>query len=115
MLIVTSRPLATPGDRAFEVVERKGLGHPDTMADLVGDQFSFAYSRFCLESFGQVLNHAVDKATLIGASTRVYPGGYEVIQPATALLIGNVTPALGSKRIPVHDLFREAVLSVVQL
>jgi S-adenosylmethionine synthetase len=104
-----------PGNRTFEVVERKGLGHPDTMSDLVAEEFSYLYSHYCLESFGQVLNHAVDKVTLVGASTKVRFGGFDIIEPATALLIGRIAPAVGSVRIPIYDLFHEAVERVFGL
>jgi S-adenosylmethionine synthetase len=110
---VNAGQLQLPSARRHEVVERKGLGHPDTIADLVADQFSFLYSRYCLTTFDQVLNHAIDKLTLVGAATRVRMGGFEVIEPVNILLIGNVTPSVASTRIPINDIFHEAVESVM--
>lgn len=114
MFSSSSGQFTSPRRRRFEVVERKGLGHPDTMSDLIAEQFSFLYSRYCLAEFGQVLNHAVDKVTLIGASSKVRFGGYTIIAPASILLIGKITPGVGSERVPVQDLFREAVEQAVR-
>ena len=45
-------------DRApFDAAERKGIGHPDSLADLVADSFSRRYSAFCRDQFGAVPNH----------------------------------------------------------
>ena len=109
MISVTHGQFVAPAHREFEVVERKGLGHPDTMSDLIADQFSYLYSRFCLDHFGQVLNHAVDKVTLIGASTKVRLGGFDVIHPAQVLLIGKMAPGVGAVRVPLQALLRKAV------
>ena len=114
MISLTYKQFVAPANRHFEVVERKGLGHPDTMSDLIAEEFSFLYSRYCIEKFGQVLNHAVDKVTLIGASTKVWLGGFDVIEPASILLIGKITPGIISTRVPVHDIFREAVTRVIE-
>ena len=35
----------------LEVVERKGIGHPDTLADLVAEMFSKKYIEYCLNEF----------------------------------------------------------------
>ncbi|SDT83348.1 methionine adenosyltransferase [Streptomyces sp. TLI_053] len=114
MFSSTTDQFVSPARRRFEVVERKGIGHPDTMADLIAEQFSYLYSSYCRTAFGQVLNHAVDKVTLIGASTKVRLGGFTVIEPAEILLIGKITPGVASERVPVHDLLRTAVDQVVR-
>ena len=36
----------------FEVVERKGIGHPDTLCDTIAEKVSQAYSQYCLEHYG---------------------------------------------------------------
>ena len=46
-----------------EVVERKGIGHPDSLADILAESFSNDYSLYCLENFGTVLNYWFDKVT----------------------------------------------------
>ena len=56
----------SPADAPVEVVERKGLGHPDTLADALAERMSVAYSRHCRERFGAVLHHNLDKLYLRG-------------------------------------------------
>jgi S-adenosylmethionine synthetase len=45
-----------------EIVERKGLGHPDTICDLVMERISQALSQAYLQHFGKILHHNCDKA-----------------------------------------------------
>jgi len=50
----------------YDIVERKGVGHPDTLADLIAEEFSNTYSKYCLKHFGVILNHWADKVVLSG-------------------------------------------------
>ena len=48
-----------------EIVERKGLGHPDTICDMVMDTVSVALAQAYLKSFGHVLHFNADKGMLV--------------------------------------------------
>lgn len=48
-------------DVLFEVVETKGKGHPDNICDTLAEKISAAYSRYCVEHYGVVLRHMIDK------------------------------------------------------
>jgi S-adenosylmethionine synthetase len=98
----------------FEVVERKGIGHPDSLADLIAEEFSFRYSRFGCSELGVVPNHWVDKVALIGAASAVGFGHFEIMKPVRAYLFGKVTTAVGPHAIPVTQLFRESAEHVLQ-
>lgn len=50
----------------IEMVERKGLGHPDTICDALAEALSIALSRFYLDRFGAILHHNVDMVLLRG-------------------------------------------------
>lgn len=100
-------------DSGFQVVERKGIGHPDSLADLVAEEFSRRYSLHALERFGVVPNHWVDKVSLVGAQTDVSYGYFELHKPVSAYLFGKVTTAVGGESIPVEGLFRAAVSKVL--
>ena len=67
-----------PDGRLVEVVERKGIGHPDTICDALAEEVSRALSRTYLERFGRVLHHNVDKALLCGGSAAPRFGGGEI-------------------------------------
>ncbi len=49
-----------------EMVERKGKGHPDSVADECAEACSRAYSKYVKEQFGRYFHHNLDKFALIG-------------------------------------------------
>ncbi|MCJ7730881.1 S-adenosylmethionine synthetase, partial [Candidatus Bathyarchaeota archaeon] len=63
-------------DQPLEIVERKGLGHPDTICDTVMNQISIDLSKEYLKRFDTVLHHNVDKSLLAaGVATPKFKGG----------------------------------------
>jgi S-adenosylmethionine synthetase len=103
----------TSENSGFNVVERKGIGHPDSLADLIAEEFSRRYSLHGLERFGAVPNHWVDKVALVGAEAEVDFGGYTIRKPISAYLFGKVTRSVGTETLPIEDLFRTAVENVL--
>lgn len=101
-----------PDDRHFDVAECKGAGHPDTLSDQIADEFSRRYSAYSLTNYGQVLNHWVDKVTLIGAASEVKLGSYKIIDPIRCLLIGKITPSVGNEKLPIAQLFNDVCRDV---
>ena len=93
--------------REVEVVERKGLGHPDSLCDALAEEFSQALCRFTLDRFGLVLHHNVDKALLWAGASRPAFGGGEVLQPIEIFLAGRATQEFRGTVIPVEELARE--------
>jgi S-adenosylmethionine synthetase len=71
-----------------EIVERKGIGHPDTVCDSVADACSRALCKYYLENFGRVYHHNVDKAALVGGTAKPKFGGGMIIQPQYFLIVG---------------------------
>ena len=71
-----------------ELVERKGIGHPDTVCDAVADACSRALCVYYLENFGRIYHHNVDKAALVGGTARPEYGGGMIIQPQYFLIVG---------------------------
>ncbi len=62
--------------REFEMVERKGKGHPDTICDSVMEAISVELCRTYLDLAGEVLHHNVDKGLLVaGQATPALGGG----------------------------------------
>jgi S-adenosylmethionine synthetase len=87
-----------------EVVERKGLGHPDTICDALAERLGLALSRFYLERVGVIHHHNVDKALLWSGVTRPRFGGGEVLEPLEIFLAGRATLEVGGVRVPVEEL-----------
>lgn len=90
-----------------ELVERKGLGHPDTICDALAEALSRALSAHYLERFGVILHHNVDKALLVGGSARPRFGGGEVLEPIEIHLAGRATTRVGNDSVPLEDIARE--------
>ena len=98
-------PLPTsPPAHVVEVVERKGVGHPDTLCDLLAEAVSVGLSRAYVERFGQVLHHNVDKALLIGGAARPAFGGGQMLKPIEITLAGRATRQFAGAVIPVEEL-----------
>ena len=103
-------PLEFPavGVQPVEVVERKGIGHPDTICDALAEELSRALSRHYLEHFGTILHHNVDKGLLCGGSARAGFGGGEVLQPIDIFLSGRATAQVMGASVPVEELAIES-------
>lgn len=94
--------------REVEVVERKGLGHPDSLCDALAEEFSRALCRYTMDRFGLVLHHNVDKALLWAGASRPAFGGGEVLRPIEIFLAGRATQEFRGATIPVEELARES-------
>jgi S-adenosylmethionine synthetase len=77
-----------PGTGRLEVVERKGLGHPDTICDALAEETSRALLRHYRERARRPLHHNVDKVLLRGGAARPAFGGGEVLEPIEIYLAG---------------------------
>src|SRR6516164_3722157 len=53
-------------DETIEIVEHKGLGHPDAICDALAENLSRNLCREYRSRFGEILHHNVDKALLRG-------------------------------------------------
>lgn len=82
-----------------EIVERKGLGHPDYIADSLAESFSRSLSCYYLDNFGKILHHNVDKLEVIGGETSPEFGGGKIIKPISVLFSGRATNFFGDKEI----------------
>jgi len=94
----------SPASLPLEIVERKGLGHPDTICDALAENLSLALSRFYLERCGAILHHNVDKALLCGGAAIPAFGGGEVTEPIEIYLAGRATAAFRGVSIPVQEI-----------
>ena len=101
--------LPLPALDGAEVVERKGVGHPDTMADALSDALGRALCRTYQSRFGAILHHNVDKALLVGGAATPRFGGGTVIEPAEILLAGRATTEVSGSRIDLDAIVHETV------
>ncbi len=101
--------ISTPiEEQRIEVVERKGLGHPDSLADGIADSISRALCQNYSDTFGMSMHHNTDQVEIVGGQANVEFGGGEVTQPIYILLSGRATTVVDDKVIPVHELAIDA-------
>ncbi|MFC4408467.1 methionine adenosyltransferase [Haloarchaeobius iranensis] len=78
-------------DQEVEIVERKGLGHPDSICDGIAESVSQALARTYLDRVGKVLHYNTDETQLVAGSAAPAFGGGEVIEPIYLLIVGRAT------------------------
>lgn len=84
-----------------EIIERKGLGHPDTICDSLASLLSQKYSEFTVNNCdGKVLHHQFDKVMLIGGKTNVSWGGGSFVKPIQINVVGRITKTYLGKKLP---------------
>jgi S-adenosylmethionine synthetase len=93
-----------PDAQPVEIVERKGLGHPDTICDALAEELSLSVVRFCRDRFGTLLHHNVDKALLCAGRAAPVFGGGRVLEPIDVVLAGRATLAHRGVAVPVEEL-----------
>ncbi len=77
--------------RKIELVERKGIGHPDSVADALAEEVSKALCRMYKKEFGTVLHHNTDETQIAAGQASPKFGGGHIIDPSYILLVGRAT------------------------
>jgi len=95
----------------LELVERKGLGHPDTLADALAEVVSTEYSKFCLEKFGAVLHHNVDKLYIGAGHFKIDFGLCEMLKPVQVRINGRMSNSYAGETFDIIGIQERAVLS----
>jgi len=113
MLALTISDLIAADD-PVEVVERKGLGHPDTICDALAETLSRNLCRIYQQRFGRILHHNVDKALLCGGRSSPAFGGGSVDAPIDIYLAGRATSQIGNEVIPIEEIAIEGSRSWLQ-
>jgi len=84
-LSVTRR---APYNPPIEFVERKGLGHPDTLCDRLSEELACQLARDYERYTGAVRHFNVDKAILAAGAVDIGFGGGEHLKPSKLVLVG---------------------------
>lgn len=103
-IVVETGKYIAPKNREVELVERKGIGHPDSLIDGIMEEISRELSKEYINNFGKILHHNVDKGQICGGGTKVSFGGGLFTKPIYVLLSGRATEAAEGKNIPVHHI-----------
>jgi len=109
-LTIESIPTLPVSDRAVEIVERKGRGHPDSICDAIMEAVSLALSREYIRLTGRVLHHNIDKGLLVAGEASKKFGGGHIITPMELIIGDRATFTTEDIQIPVEAIAREAAL-----
>ena len=113
-ITITTREPSSPAYKPVEVVERKGIGHPDTICDALAEELSRALCRFYLNKFGIVMHHNVDKVLLRGGTSQPRFGGGVVTAPIELFMAGRATCEYKGITVPIEELVRESCVQWLQ-
>ena len=95
----------TPLDKQpVEIVERKGIGHPDSMCDAIMDQVSVELSKAYLKEFGTILHHNTDKSLLVAGDAECKFSGGVINDPMLLIFGDRATFEADGKSIPVNEI-----------
>jgi len=94
-------------NKDVEFVERKGIGHPDSLIDGIVDRVSVELSKEYMKEAGIILHHNVDKGLIIGGSSNVTFGHGEITKKIEVIVTGRATEYFNGKRINVNDIAKE--------
>ncbi|HLH85315.1 MAG TPA: methionine adenosyltransferase [Thermoplasmataceae archaeon] len=98
---ITQTPTAK---REVEIVERKGIGHPDSVSDGIAESVSRALSKYYIKEYGRILHHNTDQVEVVGGQSAPSFGGGKVLEPTYILLSGRATTKVGNERIPFKSI-----------
>ena len=91
-------------DQEVEIVERKGMGHPDSICDGVAESVSSALAREYIDRVGKVLHYNTDETQLVAGNAAPAFGGGEVVEPIYLLIVGRATKEYEGTSIPAETI-----------
>lgn len=113
--VLSGKPVSK---QEVEIVERKGLGHPDTLIDGICESVSLALCDYYEKQFGKILHHNVDKGLLVGGESRPKFGGGKIVRPIQIIVAGRAVSRYmreGTKyEIPVEVIAKRAAKDYIR-
>lgn len=101
-----------------ELVERKGIGHPDSVADALAEEVSRALCRMYMKEYGTYLHHNTDETQIVAGESAPRFGGGHVVDPSYILLVGRATSSVSVNKelryLPCKPVALEAARSYMK-
>jgi len=88
----------------LEIVERKGLGHPDFICDNIMDRISVKLSQEYIKKAGRILHHNIDKSLLAAGEAEPRFGGGVIKQPMLLIIGDRATFDVNGDKLPIKDI-----------
>jgi len=97
--------------KIIEIVERKGIGHPDTICDSIVEKISIELAKYYLKKFGEILHYNIDKALLAAGEAENKFGGGKIIKPMLFVIGDRATSSVESEEVPINEIVENCVYS----
>ncbi len=91
-----------------EIVERKGIGHPDSIADGLAESVSRSLCKMYIKRFDRILHHNTDETQIVGGQSAPAFGNGVVLEPTYILLVGRATTEVEGERLPYRSVALKA-------
>lgn len=114
MIDIEKIPEDPAREKEIELVERKGLGHPDSISDGIAESVSQALCREYRDRFGKVLHHNTDEVQLVAGSSNPEFKDGEIVEPIYILLTGRATKEFNGEQIPVDKIALDAAKNYIE-
>lgn len=89
-------------EQEVEIVERKGIGHPDSISDGIAESVSRALCHAYMDKFdGNIMHHNTDEVQITAGESDPHFGGGEIIKPMDILLTGRGVSEYDGKKIGI--------------
>jgi S-adenosylmethionine synthetase len=88
-------------EQEIEIVERKGIGHPDSISDGIAESVSRALCQAYMEKFDGIMHHNTDEVQITAGESDPHFGGGEIIKPIDILLTGRGVSEIDGKKIGI--------------
>ena len=88
-------------EQDVEFVERKGVGHPDSLIDGIVENVSLELSKEYIERAGYILHHNVDKGLIVGGTSEIDFGNAVITKPIEIIVAGRATQKFQGTEIDV--------------
>lgn len=105
--------LPLPHQLPVEIACRKGIGHPDTLAEAIAELASIRYTQYCLNTVGAVLPHSFDKVAILGGPALFTDASGGPDRPVRVLFAGAAAPGFAGHPVPLRDLLAKAARDVL--
>jgi len=98
-------------EQPIEIVERKGIGHPDSICDGIMERAAVELAQEYRRRVGRVLHFNLDKGLLAAGSTERWFGGGRLVAPMRLIFGDRATFTWNGTPIPVDAIVRDAARS----
>jgi S-adenosylmethionine synthetase len=106
-IVIQAKPCSRFAERAVEMCEHKGIGHPDTITDGACEAAACALAMAYENACGRALHFNVDKGLLVAGKSEPRFGGGAIIDPIKLIVCGRVSDGAG--KLDIHALVTDAV------